>query len=612
MTEKTIDLMYQAIRLPAFLIAMMLALAATSFAVQAKETKADRTESSPDKIAAAAIKVLSDEDTRRYRRIFAIQKKGRWSKANKEIRKLKDKLLLGHVQAQRYLHPTQYRSRYRELAVWLKRYADHPQSRQLYKLALKRKPGRARRPRSPLGGQAKDFNEFPWERDTSYVSTKRRSSAKRRAARNIIRKIRRYAHRGRLTVARRVIARTQTRRTLDRVEMAIARAYLARGYFFHGSARKSYDYGGPAAKIAGKYMPSAHWVAGLAAYRLGKHAEAAGHFEAMAESGGGSGWTLAAAGFWAARANMVAGKPDRVTSWLEVAAAHPRTFYGLLAARILGLNKSLDWKVPGLNQGHVDTILDHRGGKRGLALIQIGQSRLAERELRYLTALETPKMAHALLALAETLQLPSLSLKTASMFTQEDGAALQGALYPLPKWQPTKGFTVDRAVVYAFMRQESRFNPNARSHAGARGLMQLMPATAGFIAKKRFRGRNRARLYDPELNMSLGQKYIEHLISNDMIKGNMLLVAAAYNGGPGNLSRWRRRAARNQFLDPLMFIESIPARETRIFIERVLSNVWIYRQRLGQDAPSLDALAAGETPFYKSLDRRSVAKNVRN
>ena len=61
-----------------------------------------------------------------------------------------------------------------------------------------------------------------------------------------------------------------------------------------------------------------------------------------------------------------------------------------------------------------------------------------------------------------------------------------------------------------------------------------------------------------------------------------------------------------------MFIESIPARETRIFIERVLSNLWIYRQRLGQDAPSLDALAAGETPFYKSLDRRSVAKNVRN
>jgi soluble lytic murein transglycosylase-like protein len=394
--------------------------------------------------------------------------------------------------------------------------------------------------------------------------------------------------------------------------MAIARAYLARGYYFHGSAVKSYQYGGPAARIAGKYMPSAHWVAGLAAYRLGEHAQAAGHFEAMAESGGGSGWTLAAAGFWAARANMVAGKLDRVTSWLEVAAAHPRTFYGLLAARILGLEKSFDWKVPDLNQDHVDTIIDHRSGKRGLALIQIGQSRLAERELRSLTALENPKMAHALLALANTLQLPSLSLKTASMFTQEDGAALQGALYPLPKWKPSKGFTLDRAVVYAFMRQESRFKIKARSRAGARGLMQLMPATAGFIAGRRFRGRDRNQLYDPALNIALGQKYIEHLIDNNMIKGNMLLVAAAYNGGPGNLSRWRKRAARNSFMDPLLFIESIPSRETRIFIERVLSNLWIYRRRLGQDAPSLDALAAGETPFYKALDRKSVARNVRN
>ncbi len=599
-------------RIPAFFFATALFLASTSLAVQASDANAAGPEDSPAKIAAAAMSVLSDEDAKRYRHIFALQKKGRWSKANKEIRKLKNKILLGHVQAQRYLHPTHYRSRYRELAAWLKHYADHPQSRQIYKLALRRKPGRARYPRQPRGSQAKDFDEYPWERDTSYVSSKRRGGAKRRAARRILRKIRRYAHRGRLTIARRVIARKQTRKTLDWVEMAIARAYLARGYFFHGSAEKSYQYGGPAARIAGKYMPSAHWIAGLSAYRLGKHAEAARHFETMAESRGGSGWTLAAAGFWAARANMVAGKPDRVTSWLEVAAAHPRTFYGLLAARILGLEKPFDWKVPDLNQNHVDTIIDHRGGKRGFALLRIGQFRLGERELRSLTALENPKMAHALLALANTMRLPSLSLKTASMFTQEDGAALQGALYPLPKWQPRKGFTIDRAVVYAFMRQESRFNTKAKSHAGARGLMQLMPATAGFIAGKRFRGRARNQLYDPALNISLGQKYIEHLIGNNMIKGNMLLVAAAYNGGPGNLSRWRKRAARNRFLDPLLFIESIPSRETRIFIERVLSNLWIYRRRLGQDAPSLDALAAGETPFYKSLDRRSVAKNVRN
>ncbi len=116
--------------------------------------------------------------------------------------------------------------------------------------------------------------------------------------------------------------------------------------------------------------------------------------------------------------------------------------------------------------------------------------------------------------------------------------------------------------------------------------MQLMPATAAFIAQKRFSGRNRNQLYDPALNMSLGQKYILHLMDNDHIKGDLLLIAAAYNGGPGNLKKWQRRAKRNDYDDGLMFIESIPARETRIFIERVLSNLWMYRERLDEPSPS--------------------------
>ena len=77
-------------------------------------------------------------------------------------------------------------------------------------------------------------------------------------------------------------------------------------------------------------------------------------------------------------------------------------------------------------------------------------------------------------------------------------------------------------------------------------------------------------------------------------------MATAWNGGPGNLNKWRRNI--NHMNDPLFFIESIPSRETRIFIEKVLSNLWIYRLRLGQPTPSLDAIAAGQWPVYKSLD----------
>ena len=74
----------------------------------------------------------------------------------------------------------------------------------------------------------------------------------------------------------------------------------------------------------------------------------------------------------------------------------------------------------------------------------------------------------------------------------------------------------------------------------------------------------------------------------------------AYNGGPGNLNKWRRKSDYQG--DPLLFIESIPSRETRAFVERVLTNLWIYRFRLGQPAPSLDAIAAGAWPRYQAFD----------
>jgi soluble lytic murein transglycosylase-like protein len=79
------------------------------------------------------------------------------------------------------------------------------------------------------------------------------------------------------------------------------------------------------------------------------------------------------------------------------------------------------------------------------------------------------------------------------------------------------------------------------------------------------------------------------------------MMAAAYNGGPGNLAKWRRRILKLTS-DPLLFIESMPSRETRDFVERVLSNFWIYRDRFGQKVPTLDAIAAGKTPIYKSID----------
>jgi soluble lytic murein transglycosylase-like protein len=111
---------------------------------------------------------------------------------------------------------------------------------------------------------------------------------------------------------------------------------------------------------------------------------------------------------------------------------------------------------------------------------------------------------------------------------------------------------------------------------------------------------NKSKLYDPEFNLGLGQKYLGHLLQDDLIKGDLFHLAVAYNAGPGNLRKWLRKAEFED--DPLLFVESIPWLESRLFVERVLTNFWIYRERLREDSPSLDAAATGNWPIYFNLD----------
>lgn len=551
--------------------------------------------------------ILSDADRKLYRKIFAIQERGDWRGADRLIRKLGDKILLGHVLAQRYLHPTKYRSRYIELAKWLKKYADHPDARRIYKLAQRRKPRNYRAPTRP---SRKFYPSYP---PTTIIEHSGYRPS-RKSARRIIRQVRRMTHRRQLSSATRYINRKNIRRSLGTAGYDLARTHIASGWFFHGDGKRAFKLADAAATRSGARIPYAHWIAGLSAYRLGKYARAAGHFETVALSKKVTGFDHSAAAFWAARANMTGQRPERVSRWLEMAAGQPRSFYGIIARRWLGEKSPFDWKPPVLTRERLERVSREKSGRRALALLDAGLNVRAGRELRFMAGNNDTGLTRALIALADKLSLPMVSYRAGAALLGNSDTLPAVALYPLPDWKPREGFRVDRALIFAFMRQESAFNVRARSSVGARGLMQLMPATAGFIAQRRFRGKQRNQLYEPALNISLGQKYILHLLENDHIDGDLLLLAAAYNGGPGNLKKWQRRARKGAYTDALMFIESIPARETRIFIERVLSNLWMYRERLGEPAPSLDALAAGERPVYIAVDgsNGSVAEDVRN
>jgi soluble lytic murein transglycosylase len=547
-------------------------------------------------------KPLSSQDVKRYQHIFEFQEDGHWKRADKLIKKLDDRMLLGHVLAQRYLHPTKYRSTYKELKDWMEAYADHPDARRLYKLALRRKPSNWRAPNRPVPGHLRTAARI--DRAEKPVN-KKLSRAQRRKVNSYKRQIRHNLLRGWTKAVKRLIATKDVKRLFSNFDMDQAKARLAAGYFAAGRDEWAIKWAKEAASRSGHFLPEANWTAGLASWRLGRRLQAANYFEAASVAQNTSDWLKSAAAFWSARSYLTSGDPKRVNALLGRAAAYPRTFYGFISRKMLGLQSTFSWQTPRLEISALEGFTKVPAGRRALGLLQVGENRRAERSLRALAGRSAPVVVMGILALTARANMPGLAVRL-NMALFPDGGGFDGAAYPLPTWQPEGGYIVDKALIFALMRQESKFNPKAKSRAGARGLMQLMPRTASFVARDRRFHRHdstRRKLFNPELNMKLGQKYIEMLLSNKKINGDLFLLATAWNGGPGNLNKWRRQT--NHMGDPLFFIESIPSRETRIFIERVLTNLWVYRNRLGQPTPSLDAIASGEWPVYKALDNQT-------
>ena len=559
--------------------------------------------------------VLTGRDATLYHEIFVLQEAGDMAAADQRIAQLGNRLLLGHVLAQRYLHPTAHRSSFAELRDWLARYADHPDADRIYKLALRRQPQGAAAPQAPTlpntgvpaaaDGRAQPYRPSH-ERDKT--DSERVRAIKAVVLQNVAAQ--------RFTTTLTLLESAEVVALFDPAEVDWGYARVANGLYLYGDHRKALALAERAAARSGAQMPSAHWIAGLAAWRLGEMDRAAGHFEKLARAKRTSSWMAAAGAFWAGRAHRELGHTGHTIRWFMTAAELPRTFYGLLAHRSLGMALPFSFRAPRLTKGLIGQLIAAPPSRRMLALMQIDRPALAEREMILLARAGDPGLAAALLAIAEEAGVPSLSYRLANRLVGDrrvgERGGVEAGLYPLPPWQPKGGFQVDRALVYAFMRHESQFNPAATSKHGARGLMQLMPKTAAFIAKRDFDKGQEAKLLDPELNTDIGQRYLAHLLGSKAVDGDLFHLAAAYNGGPGNLGKWKRRMGDEE--DPLLFIESLPSAETRIFIERVLTNFWIYRARLGQPTPELDALASGAWPKYMPLDEvtRKVARHVPN
>ena len=545
-------------------------------------------------------RILDPADAERYRQVFAAQRAGDWARADRVVATVSDPLLVGHVLFQRYMHPTAWRSSFDELAGWLRVWADHPGAARIWRLAQRRRPDGAVMPPRPPYDDALVGHGVPAP-DPPPPLPSRDLGRKERAAVEALRlAVHGAANRDDPAAAEAAFAASPAQRWLTAAESDALAARIARAWFAAGGDDAAVRLAAPAAKRSGNLVPDAHWIAGLAAWRRDDPRTAARHFSALAEARPPSSPFAASGAFWAARAYEALGRAEAAERMLRAAAESPRSLYGLLALRRLGQRPAFDWDPPRLGAVAARLLERSPAARRAMALAEAGYPAGAEAELRALYPRVGAEAISALVVLAERLGLHAVGLRLGSELAVADGRRHDRALYPVPGWRPDDGFRIDRALIFALARQESMFEPTAGSAAGARGLLQIMPATASEMdGKTDYREGGADALLAPGLNLSLGQRYLDHLMGRKAVSSNLVYLFAAYNAGPSRLAGWRRDLDEP---DPLLFLESIPFVETRRFVRRVLANLWIYRFRLGQHADSLDELAAGRWPTYHAHD----------
>ncbi len=481
-------------------------------------------------------------DLDRYRRIFALQAAGEMAAADALIAQLGSRILMGHVLAQRYLHPTAHVSSYDELARWLDLYADLPQATRIHKLATKRRPPYAAAPRPPL------------REETTAAGS---SEGVRLAALGAVVGPLRSAE---------PPASAQVAKDLATIKTARSAERQSRGA-----------------------SPKELWSAGLAAWRLGDHLHAAERFAALAHHGKATAEQTAAGGFWAARAWLLGRRPHLVDRFLRLAAATGDPFYGRIAAELLG-DEAV---VTRARSPHAElAAIGLPATRRAAALLEVGESELALQELALAARRAPAETAARLTAIVAELALPD-------DWGDATPPAAGRKADPIPRWEPAGGYTVDRALVWAIAKAESNLRPNAISPRGAAGLMQLMPDTAASVARKLgiAYGGHRSLLHPPT-NLRLGQAYLGKLRRLEAVGDNLIHILLAYNAGIGRVEQWRRDLAAHAD-DPLLFVESVPIRESRDYVRKVLAYLWRYEAQLGHGSPSLAALAANRWPTYE-------------
>lgn len=535
---------------------------------------------------------LDAEQRSGYRRVFAAIRAGQWADAQLQLDAMKPGPLHALARAELYTAKDSPKVELSAILSLLAEAPDLPQAEQLVRMAKAR--GALDTPALPAAQRLIWFDGAP-------VRRRARSIKSDTAATEVALAIQPFVKADDGVQAEAVVeqfAADLTPEALTEWQQKVAWIYYVAGD--DTNARRMAE---KAQSGVGTWVGQADWVAGLATWRQGDCNASAIAFERVAMRATDT--ELRSAGFyWASRADMACARPEKVSVRLKAAAQFGETYYGLLAKAALGIQDkptggerfvAEDWRA-----------LERRPNVRiAAALTEIGEDGLANEVLRHQARFCTPGDHAALTRLAGRLNLAATQL-----WLSHNGPAgaqpLIQARYPSPNWTPAGGWRVDKALVFAHTLQESRFNAEIRSAAGAMGLMQVKTGAAIDVGRRHGVTYAASDLTKPSVNMEIGQSYLEQLRDQPFTGGLLPKVIAAYNAGPTPVALWNSMSKDNG--DPLLYIESIPYWETRGYVMTVLRNYWMYENQEGRPSASRQALTQGLWPKFPGLPGAKAVK----
>lgn len=285
--------------------------------------------------------------------------------------------------------------------------------------------------------------------------------------------------------------------------------------------------------------------------------------------------------YWKARA-LKEQKQIPMANALLVPLSHERTYYGLLAEEELGDVLTALPNVYTPTAEDVSAIKNLPGIQRALELMRFDMRWESRMEWAMATKDLDDKGLIAAADFATQQEWYDLAINTADKTSTLHNYALR---YPTPYRalvkEEARDQGVDEAWVYGLTRQESRFVSNAKSGVGAAGLMQLMPATASWVAKRMGIGYSGGMIHQQDTNIKLGTYYLRYTL--DLMGGQALMATAAYNAGPGRAKRW----GVGDPVEGAIYAETIPIYETRLYVQKVMANAYFYAHRLGTKVQTL-------------------------